>query len=153
VIDSLNHGVVCVHDLEEALDFYCNVLGATLNSRVNFQIEEVLSGLAIFQSVILEDYLIAIAVAGDHMPAPPEKQNRGAWGFRQGFTVLRRNFDNAQKALCDRGIPFDGPVVHPAQGPFGESIYFKDPSGNFLELLWRRDEEANPTKRRFISAE
>jgi len=32
-------------------------------------------------------------------------------------------------------------VDHPENGPFGQSVYFKDPSGNFLEILWRRDED------------
>ena len=37
-------------------------------------------------------------------------------------------------------IAYEGPVEHHAHGPFGESIYVKDPSGNFLEFVWRRDE-------------
>jgi len=37
-------------------------------------------------------------------------------------------------------------VDHPEKGPFGQSIYFKDPSGNFLEILWRRDEDQNYQK-------
>ena len=34
-------------------------------------------------------------------------------------------------------------MTHPEAGPFGESVYFRDPTGNFLEVLWRRDEDAD----------
>jgi catechol-2,3-dioxygenase len=74
------------------------------------------------------------------MPMPPVEQLRGAHGFRHAFTVSRVHFANTLGVLKQRGIPFQGPVDHPDKGPFGQSIYFKDPSGNFLEVLWRRDE-------------
>jgi catechol-2,3-dioxygenase len=48
--------------------------------------------------------------------------------------------------LKHREICFEGPVEHPEKSPFGQSIYFKDPSGNFLEILWRRDEDVNYVK-------
>ena len=52
----------------------------------------------------------------------------------------RARFDDTVAALTRNNVGFEGPVDHPQQGPFGQSIYFKDPSGNFLEFLWRRDE-------------
>ncbi len=44
--------------------------------------------------------------------------------------------------LEENGVSYDGPVTHPESGPFGESVYFRDPTGNFLEVVWRRDEDA-----------
>jgi len=153
-VDSLNHTAMCVHDLAEALDFYCNVLGAKRSTRVNFQTEEALAGVAVFQSVILEDYLIALAIAPDDMPMPPAQQLRGAHGLRHGFAVARERFDEVQDALTRSGVPYGGPTDHPAQGPFGQSIYFKDPAGNFLEILWRRDEDQiGLGKRRYVVTE
>ncbi len=153
-VESLNHTAMCVHDLAEAVDFYCDVLGARRQMRVNFQIEEVLSGVAVYQSVILEDYMFALTVAPDNMPMPAPDTLRGAHGFRHGFCVSKRRFADVQASLRAHGVGFEGPVDHPERGPFGQSLYFKDPSGNFLEILWRRDEDVNDTrKRRYVTTE
>ena len=139
-IESVNHTAFCVHDLGEAMAFYCGVLGAKPHQRSNFQIEDARNGVAIFQSIVLEDFLFALTVPSNFMPMPPTDQLRGAHGFRHGFTVGRKRFDEVMESLRAHDIPFEGPVDHPDKGPFGQSIYFKDPSGNFLEILWRRDE-------------
>jgi catechol-2,3-dioxygenase len=152
-IDSINHTAFCVHDVVKAMDFYCNVLGAKPHQRSNFQIEDARAGVAIFQSLILEDYLFALTVPSNYMPMPPTDQLRGAHGFRHGFTISRRRFDEVMDSLREHDIAFEGPVDHPEKGPFGQSIYFKDPSGNFLEILWRRDEDPNSKKRRYVSVE
>jgi catechol-2,3-dioxygenase len=81
-----------------------------------------------------------VALAEKALPRPPESQHRGLDGFRPAFCVPRARFDATIAALKRYDIGFEGPVEHPDKGPFGQSIYFKDPSGNFLEFLWRRDE-------------
>lgn len=139
-VQSLSHSAICVHDLQEAEEFYCGLLGAHPHSGVNFITEDTIKGRSVHKSVVLEDFLIALALAGDFMPMPPNGQLRGAHGFRHAFAVSRARFDEIVGKLRAGGVAFDGPVAHPAKGPFGESIYFKDPSGNFLEILWRRDE-------------
>ncbi|MGH7834753.1 MAG: VOC family protein [Candidatus Binatia bacterium] len=145
-IESLSHSAICVHDLKEAEDFYCDVLGGRQNTRVNFNTDDALRGRSINSSIILEDYLLALVVARDFMPMPPPDQHRGAHGFRHAFHVSRDRFEGTLERLKGRGIAFEGPVDHPANGPFGQSIYFKDPSGNFLEILWRRDERRSRRK-------
>lgn len=140
-IQSLNHSAICVHDLQEAEDFYCDVLGAHTHSATDFVTEDVVKGRSLHKSIVLEDYLIALMLARDFMPLPPEEQNRGAHGFRHAFYVPRKRFDELLVTLREHRVPFDGPVEHPDRGPFGASIYLKDPSGNFLEFLWRRDED------------
>ena len=153
-VDSLNHTAMDVHDLPAALAFYCDILGAKRQSRINFQIEEVLSGVAVFQSVILEDYMLALTIAPNDMPMPDAATLRGAHGFRHGFAVSRKRFGEVQEALREHGVPYDGPIDHPEAGPFGQSIYFKDPSGNFLEIVWRRDADIDDTrKRRYVTTE
>ncbi len=139
-VESLSHSGICVHDLKEAEEFYCQVLGARQNTRVNFNTDDAMRGRSVHGSVVLEDYLLALVVAHDYMPMPSEGQHRGAHGFRHAFRVSRARFGKTLEALKERRVPFEGPVDHPEKGPFGQSIYFKDPSGNFLEILWRRDE-------------
>jgi catechol-2,3-dioxygenase len=142
-VQSLSHSGICVHDLKEAEDFYCGVLGAHPHSGVNFITEDTIKGRSVHRSVVLEDYLIALALVGDFMPMPPDEQLRGAHGFRHAFTVARDRFEVTLEVLRQRGIRFEGPIDHPSTGPFGQSIYLKDPSGNFLEILWRRDEKVS----------
>jgi extradiol dioxygenase family protein len=142
-VEGLSHSAICVHDLREAEDFYCNVLGARQGTRVNFKTDDAVRGRSVHGSVILEDYLLALMVPRDFMPMPAAEQQRGAHGFRHAFRVSRARFDEITGELKRREIRFDGPVDHTENGPFGQSIYFKDPSGNFLEILWRRDEDEN----------
>jgi catechol-2,3-dioxygenase len=56
--------------------------------------------------------------------------------------VSRARFAEIQDRARAEGIAFEGPVTHPENGPLGESIYFTDPGGNFMEVCWRRDEDA-----------
>jgi hypothetical protein len=119
------------------------VLGAQMVSSTDFVTEDVVKGRSLHKSIILEDYLIALMLARDFMPMPPDGQNRGAHGFRHGFHVPKARFDALLAAFDAHGVAYDGPVEHPAAGPFGASVYVKDPSGNFLEFLWRRDENAS----------
>jgi catechol-2,3-dioxygenase len=139
-VQSLNHSAICVHDLHAAEEFYCGVLGAQKASATNFETEDVIKGRSIHTAVVLEDYLIALMLAHDFMPMPPAEQLRGAHGFRHAFAVPRDRFNDLMTTLDKSRIAFEGPVDHPEAGPFGQSIYCKDPSGNFLEFLWRRDE-------------
>jgi extradiol dioxygenase family protein len=145
-LEAISHSAICVHDLREAEDFYCNVLGARQGTRVNFKTDDAIRGRSVHGSVILEDYLLALMVTRDFMLMPPAEQLRGAHGFRHAFRVRRARFDEITNELLRRGIAFEGPVEHPEKSPFGASIYFKDPSGNFLEILWRRDEDVNYVK-------
>jgi extradiol dioxygenase family protein len=141
-IQSINHSAICVHDLQEAEDFYCGVLGAKTASATDYVTQDVIRGRSLHKSIVLEDYLIALMLARDFMPMPPVDQLRGAHGFRHGFFVPRGRFDELLAALDTHDIAYEGPVTHPEEGPFGQSIYLQDPSGNFLEFLWRRDEGA-----------
>jgi extradiol dioxygenase family protein len=152
-LDSLNHTAICVHDLVEGMRFYCDVLGGTPHQRSNFQIEDTTTGVAIFESVILEDYLLALTVTAKYMPMPPDEQLRGALGFRHGFCVPKAKFTEVQERLRDHSVAFEGPVDHPENGPFGQSIYFKDPSGNFLEVLWLRTEDPKTFRRHYTHVE
>jgi len=140
VVESLSHSGICVHDLKEAEDFYCKVLGATVHSRVNFKTQDALRGRSIHTSLMLNDYLFAIMLSEDWMTIPPKEQLRGENRIRHAFCIPKSEFAPLVESLRDHNVPFEGPVTHPDNGPFGESLYFRDPTGNFLEAVWRRDE-------------
>lgn len=139
-MNSISHSVINVDDLFETERFYCEILGADKRSAVCFDTEDTMRGRSVHETYILQDYVFFVALAEKNLPRPPDTQYRGLDGFRPAFVVSKARFDETVAALQRNGIGFEGPVEHPAQGPFGQSIYFKDPSGNFLEFLWRRDE-------------
>lgn len=139
-VESLSHSGICVHDLKQAEDFYCGVLGATVHSRVNFKTQDALKGRSVHTSLMLSDYLFAVMLSEDWMNIPPMEQLRGENRMRHAFCVPRGQFGEIVESLREHEVAFEGPVAHPTAGPFGESVYFRDPTGNFLELVWRRDE-------------
>jgi catechol-2,3-dioxygenase len=142
-VESLSHSGICVHDLKEAENFYCGVLGAAVHSRVNFKTQDALRGRSVHTSLMLSDYLFAIMLSEDWMNIPPLDQLRGENRVRHAFCVPKEKFTQILQSLRNHKISLEGPVTHPENGPFGESIYFRDPTGNFLEVVWRRDESAS----------
>jgi catechol-2,3-dioxygenase len=136
---SITHSGVNVVDLKEAEDFYADILGARITNRVNFNTDDARRGRSVHTSVKVADWLFALALPKGDMPMPPEGEVRGTNGFRHGFHVSRPKFDEVVRRLQARGVPYEGPVQHPEHGPLGESVYFKDPGGNFIEVCWRRD--------------
>ena len=139
-LESLSHSGICVGNLREAEEFYADVLGARIVNRVNFNTDDARRGRSIHTNLMLGDFLFALMLPKDRMPMPPAEQQRGTNGFRHGFAVPQTHFDEILARVRERGIPFEGPITHPEQGPLGQSIYLKDPGGNFLEICWRRDE-------------
>lgn len=152
-IHSLNHTAMPVADMAEAEAFYRDVLGATAHQCTCFSWEDVKTGAAIFKSFVIGDFLLALTVARNKLEMPPADRFRGAHGFRHGFQVSRDKFDQIRAALDAHNVPYEGPVEQPEAGPFGASLYFKDPSGNFLEFVWRRDEDRLEKNRTYLSPE
>ena len=139
-MNSISHSVINVDDLHEAKKFYCDVLGGDRRSAVCFETEDTLRGRSVHETYTVHDFVFFVALAERELPKPPTDQHRGLNGFRNAFFVTRDEFEKTMKSLEEHGIGFDGPVDHPEKGPLGQSIYFKDPAGNFLECAWRRDE-------------
>jgi catechol-2,3-dioxygenase len=139
-IESISHSGINVVDLKEAEEFYGDVFGARITNRVNFNTDDARRGRSVHTSVVMADWLFALALPKGELPMPPEGQQRGTNGFRHAFRVTREEFPQVLERLRERSVSFEGPVQHPEHGPLGESIYFKDPAGNFFEVCWRRDE-------------
>jgi len=138
-VESISHSGINVIDLKEAEDFYADIFGAEITNRVNFNTDDAKRGRSVHTSVHVGDWLFATVLPKAEMPMPAAEQLRGTNGFRHGFRVSREQFPAIVQRLRDRGMAFEGPVQHPEHGPLGESVYFKDPGGNFLEVCWRRD--------------
>jgi len=138
-IDCITHSGINVVDLKEAEDFYAAIFGALITNRINFNTDDARRGRSVHTSVALNDWLFAICLPRGDLPMPPDEQLKGTNGFRHGFRVDRTAFDDVVNRLKMNEVPFQGPVAHPDGSPLGESVYFKDPGGNFLEVCWRRD--------------
>jgi len=139
-VESISHSGINVADLKDAEEFYADILGAGITNRVNFNTDDARRGRSVHTSVKMADWLFALALPRGEMPMPAADALRGTNGFRHGFHVSRERFGQVIARLRARTVPFDGPVSHPEKGPLGESVYFKDPGGNFIEVCWRRDQ-------------
>jgi catechol-2,3-dioxygenase len=139
-VESISHSGINVVDLKEAEEFYADIFGTTVTNRVNFNTDDARRGRSVHTSVLVADWLFALALPKAAMPMPDPSQARGIGGFRHGFRVDREKFPGVIERLRARGVAFEGPVTHPEHGPFGESVYFQDPGGNFIEICWRRDQ-------------
>jgi catechol-2,3-dioxygenase len=139
-IESISHSGINVVDLKAAEDFYADVFGTSVTNRVNFNTDDARRGRSVHTSVLVADWLFALALPKAAMPMPDPARPRGTGGFRHGFRVGRERFAEVVQRLRERGVAFEGPVTHPERGPLGQSVYFQDPGGNFIEVCWRRDE-------------
>ncbi|HZT06447.1 MAG TPA: VOC family protein [Chloroflexota bacterium] len=138
-VECISHSGINVVDLKEAEDFYANVFGGLITNRVNFNTDDAKRGRSVHTSIALNDWLFAVCLPRGEMPMPPEDLVRGTNGFRHGFRVSQEAFGTLVERLTALEVPFEGPVTHPETSPVAQSVYFKDPGGNFLEVCWRRD--------------
>ena len=147
-VEGITHSGICAVDLPESERFYTELLGAQFSNRSGLHVDKVVRGRSLNTVVVLADYLIALMVPKEAIPMPPNEQLAGGSPFRHAFWVSQERFGEVMQCLRGRGVPFEGPVEHPAEGPLGESIYLKDPAGNFLEVCWRRNHGRvfNPVK-------
>src|SRR3954454_19376169 len=138
-MESISHSGIDVQDLKAAEEFYADIFGAQITNRINFNTDDARRGRSVHTSFVIGDWLFAVVLPVGPMPMPPADTLRGTNGFRDALRVPRDAFPQVVERLRARGTAFEGPVTHPEHGPFGESVYFQDPGGNFIEVCWRRD--------------
>ncbi len=148
-IMTLDHATIPSIDIMADLEFYKKYLGANLMPRtpgeprsfdrpapfVNLKTERIKAGRH------CNCFIEFAGISGFGLflqPDYPPKPERMLQGPRYGLAVADDNLKSAAKVLSDGGVEFLGPVAQETESPFSESIYFKDPSGNSLEVLaWR----------------
>jgi len=94
-------------------------------------------------TVHIGEALIPLFLARRHDQEPPPEQMRGQ--PRHSFPASPEQMEKAIAVLRSHRVPFEGPVDHPEPALVAQSIYFKDPSSNFLEICIPRDPEAYPS--------
>ncbi len=162
-VQGIDHAAVEVVDLEWAEDFYINILGLPVDHRVGWSTvdyarakrwgegkEDMAPGTRRWDSLYSENRrrvpransqlfiqfgnaVLGLFLATKHRQEPPEEQAVGS--PRVAFRTGRRVLDEVVRLLDEHRKPFQGPVDHPASAPIESSLYFKDPAGNFLELV------------------
>jgi catechol-2,3-dioxygenase len=88
-------------------------------------------------TVVVGAAVVPMFLLTEHVQEPPPEQLRGT--PRMAFGVTPEQMDRAVDVLRGHKIPFEGPVEHAPPCPAARSLYFKDPSGNFLELTCPRN--------------
>ncbi len=162
-VQGIDHAAVEVVDLEWAEDFYVNILGLPVAHRVGWHTadfarairwgegkEDMAPGSRRWDALYTENRrrvprvtaqlyiqfgkaVLGLYLATKHRQEPPEEETVGS--PRIAFRTDRPVLDHTAKLLDEHHKPFQGPIDHPATAPIQSSLYFKDPGGNFLELV------------------
>ena len=121
-LDGVHHIGVNVSDLNRAESFYVNVLGFIVVDRYQEDIRHSMldtgtTKIHLFESTNLEfdDAIIRLSEDGyAHL----------------AFGTTRKQFPQIMEELKKHNVPFRGPLILGK----GESVHFKDPDGNHLEI-------------------
>ena len=121
-LDGVHHIGVNVSDLNRAESFYVNVLGFIVLDRYQEDIRHSMldtgtTKIHLFESTNLEfdDAIIRLSEDGyAHL----------------AFGTDRKQFPQIMEELKKHNVPFRGPLILGK----GESVHFKDPDGNHLEI-------------------
>jgi catechol 2,3-dioxygenase-like lactoylglutathione lyase family enzyme len=121
-LDNVTHWSIPVNNLEEAEQFYQDVLGLEYKGRLGN------SKMACFT---IAAHSILLCERKEPLVRTPEQDNR----LHHAFEVSPEVFERACKLFQGQGIRIAQPIVYREQGFFpGRELYFLDPSGNMLEL-------------------
>lgn len=163
-IEEIDHSVVAVNDLVLAERFYgqilTQVLGGYLTGTSGHTTEEVVRSAqrramappresqadaasgrvhgvsgGPHSSVKIGNALVAIFIQDEDVQEPPPEQLRGT--PRLSFYATPEQVAKAKDVFGQHKIAFEE-FDHPASSPLARSLYFKDPSSNFLELCCSR---------------
>ena len=121
-LDGVHHIGFNVSDLEKAESFYTHILGFKVIDRYQDEIrhsmlEAGITKIHLFESTDLEFHDAIIRLSED--------------GYAHiAFGTNRQQFPQVMEELRQHNVPFRGPLILGK----GESVHFKDPDGNHLEI-------------------
>lgn len=130
---NIGHIHLKVSDLDEALAFYCDVLGFRVTQRVGDS--------AAFLSAGGYHHHIALNTWESLGGSPPPPGSTGLYHFAVRYPD-RAALADALMRLQEAGIRIDGAADHGVS----EAIYLRDPDGNGLELQRDRPREEWPRR-------
>jgi catechol 2,3-dioxygenase-like lactoylglutathione lyase family enzyme len=143
-VATYDHFALMSVDLIKDLTFYEQLFGARLLARtpgrarqvgerppfVNFSVHGMKKGLPAIVFMGIAGSVWGLFLQRDYPPAPDRMQQ----GPRQGLSVPAEEFDAAVKTLDELGIQYEGPYEHEPESQIVRSVYFRDPSGNSVEV-------------------
>lgn len=115
----IDHVVLRVRDVEKSLEFYCKVLGLTLErARPEIGLWHIRAGFS----------MIDLVAAGDAAPPQP--------GNMDHFCISMQEWDEEaiHRLLDEKGIEYSATATRFGAEGTGLSLYIKDPDGNSVEL-------------------
>ena len=128
-IEGIDHVVVMASDVDRSLDFYKNVLGGEAEFEEAFRMGKIpVLRIRIGKAIINLQRLNEPAyIVADRLES----------GTVDLCFRWSRSIQEAIDWLKEKNVDvIEGPVPRPAaNGVWGQSIYFRDPDGNLLELL------------------
>lgn len=127
----IGHVHLKVADLEQALRFYCGVLGFELTQRYGTQ--------AAFVSAGGYHHHIGLNTWESLGGSPPPPGTTGLYHTAILYPT-RRALADALRRILEAGIQLDGASDHGVS----EALYLRDPDENGVELYWDRPPEAWP---------
>jgi len=123
----IDHLVLRVRELQPMLDFYCGVLGCTIERRLDdIGLVQLRAGRSLIDLVPLDSEL------GRAGGAAPGAQGRNL----DHFCLSVEAFDEAalRQHLREHGIHMGEVRTRYGASGFGPSVYLDDPEGNVVEL-------------------
>ncbi|HEX5762431.1 MAG TPA: reverse transcriptase-like protein [Solirubrobacterales bacterium] len=127
----IGHVHLKVADLDQALDFYCGVLG--------FELQQRLGDEAAFISAGGYHHHIGLNTWHSRGGSPPPPGSTGLFHTAIRYPT-RRALADALRRVADAGIGLTGASDHGVS----EALYLDDPDGNGVELYWDRPREEWP---------
>jgi len=127
-ISGIDHIAITVSDLEAACRFYDRLFGA--QTQVNYAPQ----GKPLVRQIALGGALLSVHQAGNGIELVARKPTIGSADicFRWDGGIA-----SAVALLSERGVEIiEGPVPrHTADGSPSQSVYFRDPDANLIELM------------------
>jgi catechol 2,3-dioxygenase len=127
----IGHVHLKVSDIDQALEFYCGVLGFELMARIGDQ--------AAFISAGGYHHHLGLNTWESKGGAPPPPGTTGLYHTAIRYPD-RRTLADALRRVLDAGVPLDGASDHGVS----EALYLRDPDSNGVELYRDRPQEEWP---------